>query len=162
MAQQTTNHQLYQNTKKQISILKVLKVKKTMRISWLGWVEIIQKNPENSTLKQGFNKMSTPERETLEKLFDIAYFLAKKARPCSDFFELISLQKMHGVKFSVSYNNNKSCNEFISFISKSTFEESIKSKIIQTALQINIIPLPVNMSRKIKKWAIKLNFRRSQ
>ena len=95
--------------------------------------------------------MSRPERETLEKLFEIAYFLAKKARPCGDFFELISLQKMHGVKFSVSYNNNKSCTEFISFISKSTFEESIKSKIIQTALQINIIPLPVNMSRKIKK-----------
>ena len=39
---------------------------------------------------------------------------------------------MHEVKFSVSCNNNKACTEFISFISKSVFEESIKSKIIRS------------------------------
>ena len=69
-------------------------------------------------------------RESLEKLFDIGYFLAKKRQPYSDFSELISLQKMHEVKFSVSYNN-KACTKFIRFISKSVFEESIKSKIMQ-------------------------------
>ena len=31
-----------------------------------------------------------------------------------------------------------------------------------TALQINIIPLPVTMNRKIKKPPLKLNFRQSQ
>ena len=31
-----------------------------------------------------------------------------------------------------------------------------------TALQINIIPLPVTMNRKMKKPPVKLNFRRSQ
>ena len=110
--------------------------------------------------------MSTSERENIEKLFDItfdiAYFLAKKGLPYSDFFELISLQKMHGVKLSVSYDNNNACTKFISFISKSIFEESIKSKVIQTALQINISPVLVVMSRKIKKWPVKLNFRQSQ
>ena len=40
--------------------------------------KIIQKIPENSALKQGFNKTSTSKRESLEKLFDIAYFSAKK------------------------------------------------------------------------------------
>ena len=74
--------------------------------------------------------MSTSERENLEKRFGIAYFLAKKGWPYSEFSELISLQKIHGVKFSVGYNNSKVCAEFISFISKSIFEESIKSKII--------------------------------
>ena len=74
--------------------------------------------------------MSTSEKENLEKLFGIAYFLAKKGWPYSDFSEPISLQKIHGVKFSVGYNNNEACTEFISFISKSIFEESIKSKII--------------------------------
>ena len=39
---------------------------------------------------------------------------------------------MYGVKFSIGYNNNKACTEFISFISKSIFEDSIKSKIIQS------------------------------
>ena len=39
--------------------------------------KIIQKVPENSALKQGIYKMSTSKRESLEKLFDIAYFLAK-------------------------------------------------------------------------------------
>ena len=33
--------------------------------------------------------MSTLERESLEKLFDIAYFLAKKGQPYSDFYELV-------------------------------------------------------------------------
>ena len=66
--------------------------------------KIIQKVPENSTLKRGFNKISTSERqrESLEKLFDIAYLHIKKGRPYSDFSELFSLQKMHEVKFSVS------------------------------------------------------------
>ena len=74
--------------------------------------------------------MSTSETDSLEKLFDIAYFLAKKGQPYRT--ELISLQKMDGVKFSVSYCNSKACTEFISFISKSIFEESIKSKIIRS------------------------------
>ena len=33
--------------------------------------------------------MSTSERESFEKLFDIAYILAKKRQPYSDFSELI-------------------------------------------------------------------------
>ena len=76
--------------------------------------------------------MPTSERESLETLFDIASFLAKKGQPYNDFSELISLQKMHGFKFSIGYNNNKACIKFISFISKSIFEDSIKSKIIQS------------------------------
>ena len=32
---------------------------------------------------------------------------------------------------------------------------------IPTALQINIIPLPITMNRKMKKPPVKLNFRRS-
>ena len=63
--------------------------------------KIKQKVPENSTLKKELNRISTSEREreSLEKPFDIEYFM--KGQPCSDFSELISLQKMHGVKFSV-------------------------------------------------------------
>ena len=94
--------------------------------------KILQKVPEYSTLKQGFNKMSPSKRESLEKYFDIAYFLAKKGQPYSDFSELISLQKMQGVKFSIAYNNSKACTKFISFIIKSIFEESIKSKFIRS------------------------------
>ena len=39
---------------------------------------------------------------------------------------------MHGVKFSVGYNNDNDCIEFMGFISKSIFEDSIKSKIIRS------------------------------
>ena len=65
---------------------------------------IIQKVSENSTLKRGFNTISTSERqrESLEKLFDIAYLHTKKGRPYSDFSELFSLQKMYEVKLSIS------------------------------------------------------------
>ena len=65
---------------------------------------IIKKVSENSTLKRGFNTISTSERqrESLEKLFDIAYLHTKKGRPYSDFSELFSLQKMHEVKLSIS------------------------------------------------------------
>ena len=36
---------------------------------------------------------------------------------------------MHGVKFSIGYNNDRACTKFISFINKSIFDESIKSKV---------------------------------
>ena len=40
------------------------------------------------------------EREGERENFDIAYFLAKKRRPYSDFSELIILQKMHEVNLA--------------------------------------------------------------
>ena len=57
-------------------------------------------------------------RESLENLFDIAYLLAKKRRTYSDFSELISLQKMHEVKFSVSYNSKSVPNLFVSSVNQ--------------------------------------------
>ena len=85
--------------------------------------------------------MSTSERESLEKHVDIAYFLAKKGRPFSDFYELISLQEVDGVKFSTGYNNNKACTKFINFISKLIFEESYEAILLFYVMEVQILLL---------------------
>ena len=71
---------------------------------------ITQNVPENSAIKQSFRKMSINEKDSLSKLFDIAFIIAKKGRPYTDFKDLIEVEKAHGVKYTVqSYCNNKQC-----------------------------------------------------
>ena len=117
MAQQT-NYQLHQYLKsmecQEDHQNQLAKVRKNRKIK--------QKVSENSTLKQDLNKISTSEREreSLQKPFDISYFLVMKGQPINDFSEHISYKKMHGVKFSIGFKNF--CTKFISLISKSIFD----------------------------------------
>ena len=58
--------------------------------------------------------MSNIQREGIEKLFHIAYSIAPKGRPYTDFRDSIELEKLHEVKFvpSGSYDNETACNDF--------------------------------------------------
>lgn len=94
---------------------------------------ITQNVPENSAIKQSFRKMSINEKDSLSKLFDIAFIIAKKGRPYTDFKDLIEVEKAHGVKYTVqSYCNNKQCTEFVKFISLCLFDETIKEKVLRS------------------------------
>ena len=57
--------------------------------------------------------------------------LAKKGRPYSDFKDFIEVEKAHGVKYSVGYNNNKQCEQFVKYISETLFNLETKEKLKQ-------------------------------
>ena len=70
---------------------------------------VVHKIPDDNPLKQCFARMSENERHMLVRSFEVAYYIAKKGRPYSDFPELIELEKMHGVKFLSSYGHRNAC-----------------------------------------------------
>ena len=51
--------------------------------------------------------MTDAQKECFEKLFHVAYSVAKRGRPYTDFMDIIELEKLHNVKFfpGGSYEN---------------------------------------------------------
>lgn len=92
-------------------------------------VHIQQSIPDSSAIKQCFNKMAEGEKNSMMKLFDLAYVLAKKGRPYSDFADFIEVEKAHGVTYTVKYDNNKQCEQFTRFISQAIFNRETVEKL---------------------------------
>ena len=95
---------------------------------------IQEKPPSDSGILQAINNMgrlSEEEKKGLKKLFDIAYLIAFKARPYSDFSDLVELEKLHGVRFlqSCAYENDMACKLFVHYASKSLYEKELKDRI---------------------------------
>ena len=95
---------------------------------------IQEKPPSDSGTLQAINNMgrlSEEEKKGLKKLFDIAYLIAFKARPYSDFSDLVELEKLHGVRFlqSCAYENDMACKLFVHYASKSLYEKELKDRI---------------------------------
>ena len=91
--------------------------------------KVTVKIPDNCPIVKGLNKASVKERESLYKLFEVAYFIAKKGRPFSDYHDFLELEKLHGVKYDLLYNNRNACVDFIRYIKKSLFDISVISKL---------------------------------
>ena len=62
---------------------------------------IVHEVPTDSAIASGMQKMSEKERAGITKLMDIAYFIALKRRPFTDFNDHIELEKLHGVKLII-------------------------------------------------------------
>ena len=74
--------------------------------------------------------MSDTEREGLCKLFQIAYLNAFKTRLFVNFADWVEWAELNGIRFIVTaYKNRTQCTEFVNFISKTLFEEDVKSKL---------------------------------
>ena len=72
--------------------------------------------------------MSDTEREGSCKLFQIAYLTAYKARPFVDFTDWVEWAELNGIKFNVTaYKNRTQFTKSVNFISKTLFEEDVKS-----------------------------------
>ena len=70
--------------------------------------------PTDAPIAQGFKRTRQTESEGLQKLFDVAYYVATKGRPLSDFESLIELEKLHGVSFhGTKYENRNACRDFV-------------------------------------------------
>ena len=74
---------------------------------------MVLKIPDDNPLRQCFARMSENERHMLVRSFEVAYYIAKKGRPYSDFPELIELEKMHGVKFLSSYGHRNGISKML-------------------------------------------------
>ena len=90
--------------------------------------------PADAPIAQAINNMGTltpEERNAMQNLFDIAYMIAYKGRPYSDFVDHIEIEKLHGVKFMPggTYENDKGCLLFIHFAPKALYERQVKDKL---------------------------------
>ena len=86
--------------------------------------------PANSAIASGIQTMSEKERHGIKKLMDIAYFIALKGRPFTDFQDHIELERLHEVKFDTnSYENETACREFIKSIACYLFDEDVRKKL---------------------------------
>lgn len=70
----------------------------------------------------------------IEKLLDVAYFVAKLELPFT-VFESIALEAKHGVKSGQTYRNDKACKNFVAAITDqfncNLSQNTDKSKIYQ-------------------------------
>ena len=88
--------------------------------------------PADSPIRSGLKKMGVKEKQALTKLHDVAYYIALKGRPFTDFKDLIDLEKLHGVKFqSGAYENETSCRDFIDSISEFLFKDNLYKKFLR-------------------------------
>ena len=65
--------------------------------------------------------MGEKEKQTAEKLYEIAFYLALKRYPFTDFQDQIKLEKLHGVKYTGAYENENACRDFTFCISEYFF-----------------------------------------
>ena len=77
-------------------------------------------------------KLSEDRGVSLEKqLIHIAYHIALRGRPYTDFVNELEVQELHKVECfkSGSYKNESACREFVNFCSKSIFNQIVKEKL---------------------------------
>ena len=86
--------------------------------------------PSDAPIVQELKRMRESEHRGIQKLFDVAYYIAKQGRPLTDFESLIALEKMYAVDFlGTSYENWKACRNFLLSISDYFFEKNVRDKI---------------------------------
>ena len=101
----------------------------------------VQSIPEDSAIASGLQKMGEKERSWLKKLMDVAYFIALKGRPFTDFKDLIDLEKLHDVKFDTSaYENESACRDFIKSTASYLFDIDVRKKLTR----VNFIAILVD------------------
>ena len=87
---------------------------------------IVQHAPSNSSIVRGIQLI----HDSVKKLQEIAYYIALKEQPVSNFKEQLKIEQMHDVKYSGAYENDKACKNIISGIAEYFFEENIKNKLL--------------------------------
>ena len=73
--------------------------------------------------------MSKKDRETSSKLHDISFHITLQRLLFTAFQNQVVLENLHGVKFTVTYENENACTNFMFGISKNLFEENVKKRL---------------------------------
>ena len=69
----------------------------------------------------GLHNMGEKQKQTVEKLHEIAFYIAPKGHPFTDLQDQIKLEKLHGVKYTRAYENESACRDFTFCISEFFF-----------------------------------------
>ena len=76
----------------------------------------VSENPQLAPLPRALLSMSKEVSQKMERLFDIAYFVAKREMPFTSFPHLCKLEMKHGVELGNTYINDKACKTFVTAI----------------------------------------------
>ena len=77
----------------------------------------IAANPRVAVIPRALRQLNKEVASKLEKLFNIAYFVAKMEMPFTTYPHLCLLEEKHAVDLGQTYRNDKACKEFIVAIS---------------------------------------------
>ena len=78
----------------------------------------IAANPQEAAIPRALRQLNKEAASKLEKLFDIAYFVAKLEMPFTTFPQLCQLEEKHGIELGQTYTTDKACKNFILAISE--------------------------------------------
>ena len=78
----------------------------------------IAANPQEAVIPRTLRQLNKEVAFKLEKLFDIAYFVAKMEMPFTTYPHLCLLEEKHAVELGQTYRNDKACKDFIVAISE--------------------------------------------
>ena len=73
--------------------------------------------------------MSEKDHETLSKLHNISFYIVLQRLLFTALQKQVALEKLHGVKFTSTYENENACKKIIFGISEYLFEENVKKKL---------------------------------
>ena len=73
----------------------------------------VAENPRLAPLPWVLWTVSQDVAQKMERLFDIAYFIAKREMPFTSFPHLCHLEIKHGVDLGSTYINDKACKNFV-------------------------------------------------
>ena len=73
----------------------------------------VAENPRLALLPRVLWTVSQDVAQKMERLFDIAYFVAKREMPFTSFPHLCHLEMKHGVDLGSTYINDKACKNFV-------------------------------------------------
>ena len=82
-----------------------------------------------SPIYLGIQQMSEKDHETLSKLHNISFYIVLQRLLFTAFQKQVALEKLHGVKFTSTYENENACKKIIFGISEYLFEENVKKKL---------------------------------
>ena len=88
-----------------------------------------KERPMEAPLPRALLIVSEEVRQKMEKLFDVAYMIAKLELPFTTYPSLWTVEKKHGVLLGNTYQTDKACKNFVIVISdelKDRFSEEIK------------------------------------
>ena len=123
------------NTMMHSEAVKLDKIEKAKEV---GEKYVTKLTPTGPTkIGESFKKsrsMTDAQKECFEKLFHVAYSVAKRGRPYTDFMDIIELEKLHNVKFfrGGSYKNESTCRDFVNSCANLIFNEEVKGKLLQS------------------------------
>ena len=73
---------------------------------------------EYSPLARALYTLDASTKRTLEKKFNLAYFICKENMAFTKMAPLCELQAQHGVQLGTGYKNNQACSVFVEYIAK--------------------------------------------